>query len=394
MATWYLFTTQGDLDSGTTADTTINSATATHYMLRSDGSSGFHHISQTDTTDVNLSSGATSVINWVTIPGLPGETSWSTSSDSVQVRMGTTSSDLDCRVRVLRVNSSGTVQDTGSWTSYQTMSATFRTFTPTAPTWGTISVSDRYVIEVDFTDTRPHGGSTAYDIQFDGAGRAIPCRTSTNVGDLDAPSSSQYNQVYHCTNTASDLSTYADGNYVLSTSDQTTLQEMNFTNLTASGGTVEIGFITASGVPNSTSWESNTTNQVLNLEIDAYNMSTATTVHDDLDFEAQVERLNSSGTVQETATASITWAQSVSENTAHIAPLHVSIHIPNKSWTSPAATDRLAVRLLFTNRTSEQIDLQIGASTTAAADRVGHFHCQVTEGAGGTGPVLIHVGVI
>jgi hypothetical protein len=76
----------------------------------------------------------------------------------------TTDANIDVRARIVSLNSSNTVLQSGSWTGWQTAS-TDLTFSITAPTWThTEAATNRVAVEIELTNTAAHGGALSVAI--------------------------------------------------------------------------------------------------------------------------------------------------------------------------------------------------------------------------------------
>jgi hypothetical protein len=334
----------------------------------------------------SISSGVTATYAFISTPGYPGSDSWSTSgTETVKLNIVVTSADLDARVRILRVNSSGTAQDTGSWTSYQTMSAD-RTFNPTKPTWGTTAITDRLALEIEFVDTRGHGGSISHSFSLCGLSDSGYFQTQVDTPDTDA-----YEHTYYLTNNASDLSTYADGNYDMDGTGESSSTTFLYTGL-ADAASKTIGFITPAGTPNNTDWSGTTEHMVLLVELAAGNDSSIGD-SDGVQLVVTAERLNSSGTLQESASAAVSaWSRAVINSISSTTYALLGLSVPNKVWASASTGDRLALKMVLTNSMGETAD--IGMRIHTGSSQTGILYSKIPEGAAGAGPILLHAGVI
>lgn len=358
-----------DYGSTSGADVTVNS-NITHYLHSqynsTPASTHWREDNSGTSGQVSLAGGASISISHITFKAFPNSDTWETTgTETVVLNAATTYADLDVRVAIHRVNSSGTIQASGSFTSYQTFSSTSLTFNPTKPSWGTEAVTDRLAIEIQFTDTRSHGGAVAY---------ALTLFTSYLDTNVLAPHSSGYAQEYRLTNNASDLSTYADGNYDMDTTGESGSSTIVFTSI-ANTASKTIGFITPSGRPNSAAWTANTEEQTYVLELAGYNGGASR-----FSVVGTAERLNSSGTLQESATASLDFQLASIGSSASYQQYGFSI--PNKSWSSGATGDRLAIKFVITNNTGSTADFAIRLHD--GTNQTGYFYSKVADSGGGT----------
>lgn len=371
-------TGSADYETTSSADITVGSL-ITHYLVPTwDSLNTTNNLVKDGLSRgaITLGSGEAINIAHVTPPAYPATTTWASSgTETVVIALETANADTDVRVRILQVNSSGTAQATGSWTSYQTMSVAVRTFNPTRPTWSSPAVTDRYVIEIEYLDTRPHGGSSTSFIAFTVDVGSNQCYVTAQT---EGPDSGQYDGIYKFTNTASDLSTYANGNYLMDSTGETGSTTIEFTGV-ANAATRTIGFITASGDPNKTTWTNDTEEQVVIIECACWNDSSVS-IADRAQYELTVERINSSGTVQESATASEIFCAESTTGTSGTYQ-QIGFSVPNRSWTSPASTDRIGLKLVITNNTGETSDF--GIRIHDGTSQTGQFYSK-TFPAGGT----------
>lgn len=92
---------------------------------------------------------------FITLSGIPDSDGWEnggTQTVEIDVNMG--DADVTCRCRIVRLNSTGTILQSGSFTSTQVMSAS-RTFSPVAPTWtgGEEACGNRLAIEFEWVES-------------------------------------------------------------------------------------------------------------------------------------------------------------------------------------------------------------------------------------------------
>jgi hypothetical protein len=111
----------------------------------------------------DFSADASNNITGLTYPveNHPRNTTWGSADITLELDFSTTDADLELRCRVSRINSAGTIQESGSWTSYQTCAAD-RTFTITQPSWTSPAATDFLAIEVEQQRVAgAHGTATA-----------------------------------------------------------------------------------------------------------------------------------------------------------------------------------------------------------------------------------------
>jgi hypothetical protein len=285
---------------------------------------------------------------WITQPNVPSNTSWPTSGAlSFQLRFDSGSTDVDMRCRVLRLNSSGTAQDTGSYTSWQTYSGITLTFSPSWPTWGTQSATDRFAVQFEFDNTSTHGGVKSVEISCQGT-----ISSFKSSGDVNIPAPVEgWDTVYYTTTTASDVSPFTDGNYELSLSSPS---DSSVDIVLTTGQVKTFGFITPSGTPNNATWSSNTFWIELSANLTTLDQIDGTTV------ECRLVRVNDSGTVQESET--------------YTSPMRVFSDIevghwlttPDATWGSPSASDRLALEFRVENFDDATRTVSINVGTADA----------------------------
>lgn len=120
------------------------------------------------TGQVNISIGAmlTEAWGWIVEMGLPNSDAWEDSgSQTVELVLSTTNSNIRARCKVVRISPVGTGLDEGAFTGFQDCSVN-RTFTPTAPAFDNAKedCANRYAIEWEFENTNAHGGAQAIDV--------------------------------------------------------------------------------------------------------------------------------------------------------------------------------------------------------------------------------------
>ena len=104
---------------------------------------------------VTIASTATEESYSQTVSKPNNDNAWETGTHTVEVNVTGASMNLMLSMRVERVNSSCVVQATGTATGEQALTGGIKTFTLTAPIWGTSACSDelRYVYIFRNTDT-------------------------------------------------------------------------------------------------------------------------------------------------------------------------------------------------------------------------------------------------
>jgi hypothetical protein len=111
----------------------------------------------TTTLVISVPAGTTRSASFITPSGVPNSDDWE-DAGSWTVEFDVASGDMDvtCRVRVVRLNSTGTILESGTYTSTQTFQAS-RTFTPSAPTWSSSEAcGNRIAIELELVETGGH----------------------------------------------------------------------------------------------------------------------------------------------------------------------------------------------------------------------------------------------
>jgi hypothetical protein len=111
------------------------------------------------TSEVNFSvpAGTTRSASFITPSGVPNSDDWEDAGSwTVEFDVSAGDMDVTCRVRVVRLNSTGTILESGTYTSTQTFQAS-RTFTPSAPTWSSSEAcGNRIAIELELVETGGH----------------------------------------------------------------------------------------------------------------------------------------------------------------------------------------------------------------------------------------------
>lgn len=137
MATLICRSTASDLSGGADFDNVV-----------SEGIAGVN-------TDINVSVAASAVETsyFYTPAGYPNNDAWGTNSMTLEVRVNTKNSNIDLRVRASRINSTGTVQESSSWTAKQTLNVTgvFNYSIPSTA-WTGGACGDRLRIDCEFTN--------------------------------------------------------------------------------------------------------------------------------------------------------------------------------------------------------------------------------------------------
>lgn len=280
---------------------------------------------------ISLSAGASETVGWVSHPGIPYSTSWESSgTETVDLSVSTTNADIDLRVRVKRVNSSGTAQATGSYTSYQT-SALSMIFNPTRPSWGTVSQTDRLCLEIEALNTAGHGGSKTVSIDDGLSG------WETAVTMCGGGAGTDYQNAFYLTNNTSDLSLGGDGTTDITTSIDTTNDTVSDSGAT----TYNFYFATTSSLPNNDSWEDGGYSPV-NIILQATNFAANTAT-----CRGRFISVNSSGTTLQTGSYGPIVTYQLSIN------MYGALSVPNPTWThTEACGNRLVLELEITCTTS------------------------------------------
>ncbi len=115
----------------------------------------------------SLNSGVTDEgLGFITLSGVPNSDAWEdggTNTISFQNNGDNTTCNLS--IRIISINSSGTILQTGSYGSPVTMgtSGSNNTVSCTSPTWShTEACGNRLCIQLKFVDTRSHGSLQSY----------------------------------------------------------------------------------------------------------------------------------------------------------------------------------------------------------------------------------------
>jgi len=156
------------------------------------GGAGTNEISTGTGTDTNLNvdpanNGGTITRFFVTAAGVPNSDAWEDAgSQTVEIEIDTGDGDITGEVRVGRCDSSGTILQTGNFTSTQAMDAS-RTFSPSAPTWtgGEEACGNRYFAEMLFTNNASHGNHSI-DIGLGTIANEVITDITENTGGCSA----------------------------------------------------------------------------------------------------------------------------------------------------------------------------------------------------------------
>lgn len=113
-------------------------------------------------TPLSGMSGAVESASFISLAGVPNNDSWEDGgTQTVEIEVDTQTADIDIRVRIVRLSSTGTILQTGSFTAPQDLNAATRTFSPVAPTWSGESCDDRIAVELEISYNPPHGSATS-----------------------------------------------------------------------------------------------------------------------------------------------------------------------------------------------------------------------------------------
>ena len=332
----------------------------------------------------SIGSGATVLMSFITEAGFPGTETWSTSgTEVVDLFFSATYSDLDIRTRLRRIEGSNTVKDTGSWTSYQTVSSTNLTFNPVKPTWGTVIAVDRLILDIEWVDTRGHGGASTYTFIHGAEDASSTGSTSFFTTQIEGPDSSSYDTQFFTTDDASDLSTYTDNNYELNTTGEAGSTTINFTSL-GDTDTKEIGWITPSGTPNNAAFEDGLEGMRLELEIKVDNVSTAS-ASTYTRFGLSIDRISSGGTVLQSSNVKSYRVKPSSTGTGGSYET-LGISVSNAiSWTSGSTTDRIGLTLTLDAFSSGGITQDVSIRVHDGTSQTSSFYSKIVDStAGGT----------
>lgn len=148
-------------------------------------------------TGVTVSVGAlaSSDGGWITPSGTPNSDSWeSGGTQTVEIELDSGNMSVDGQVRIVRVNSSGTILQSGSYTANQTLFGGPLTFSPVSPTWtgGEEDCTNRLAIQMNFTNTDDMMaqavtvglGTTSNEVVTDITENNGTCSTGTAVKDV------------------------------------------------------------------------------------------------------------------------------------------------------------------------------------------------------------------
>jgi hypothetical protein len=115
---------------------------------------------QSNSEVISLTNSQTKSGSYITDAGLPNSDAWETTGSwTVKMETGTGGHNMNIRgrVRCVRLNSSGSILQSGTFTSYQTFgnSATIYTFTPGNVAWtaGEEDCTNRLAIETEYNNT-------------------------------------------------------------------------------------------------------------------------------------------------------------------------------------------------------------------------------------------------
>ena len=132
--------------------------------------------------------GGTITIGFISLSGFPNNDAWETSGSpwSIDIQLSSTDGDIDVQGRWVRLNSSGSVLQTGSFTTAQDCS-TNRTVSPTVPTWtgGEEDCGNRLAMELLFTNNAPHGNHSV-DLDVDTSSNRCQHQLSVDSGGCAA----------------------------------------------------------------------------------------------------------------------------------------------------------------------------------------------------------------
>lgn len=105
---------------------------------------------------VSLSSDERQSAGLITPAGVPNTEGWENGGTwTVEIEIDVSNHQIVSRCRVVRLSSTGTVLQVGSFSDLQTLSAS-RTFSPVAPTWtgGEDDCDNRLAIEIEFLEVQ------------------------------------------------------------------------------------------------------------------------------------------------------------------------------------------------------------------------------------------------
>jgi len=112
--------------------------------------------------NVTIDASATRSASFITVSGKPNtDAAEDGGTQTVEIDLSMGDPDFTMKCRIVRLDSSGNIEESGSFTGTQVMDAS-RTFSPVSPTWGSAgdaeACSDRYAIEFEIVnaDTMSH----------------------------------------------------------------------------------------------------------------------------------------------------------------------------------------------------------------------------------------------
>lgn len=104
---------------------------------------------------VSMTGSEVSAGGFISVAGVPNSDSWEDSGSwTVEIEVDVGAHQIEARCRAVRLDSGGTILQSGSFTAAQIMSAN-RVYTVTAPAWTDIEedCDNRAAIEIEFTNT-------------------------------------------------------------------------------------------------------------------------------------------------------------------------------------------------------------------------------------------------
>lgn len=108
--------------------------------------------SQTTTRVVTLGNGGSTTINWITPEYYPNSTTSPSGSATFVIVHTVTNANIGLTAQLIRVNSSGVTQTSGTITARQVTAAS-NTFTVTYPSWTGASCSDRILLRLVYNNS-------------------------------------------------------------------------------------------------------------------------------------------------------------------------------------------------------------------------------------------------
>jgi len=141
--------------------TYIQKTTAAHVSPFADGNRVLSTGTGTDTffNVAPANGGGTETHGFITPAEIPNSFAWANGgTQTFEIEVDTADSDLDAQVRIVRLDSTGTVLQSGAFTGAQDMGVT-RSFSPVAPTWtaGEHNCNNLIAFEILFTNNAAHG---------------------------------------------------------------------------------------------------------------------------------------------------------------------------------------------------------------------------------------------